>query len=76
MRIDAFQPADQFKNMMDKWIETFKSSSPAHGHDHIIIPGEPERESEKRLLKEGISLVPAIRDDLLAIAGELEIRFE
>ena len=76
MRIDAFQPADQFKNMMDKWIETFKSSRPAHGHDHIIIPGEPERESEKRLLKEGISLVPAIRDDLLAIAGELEIRFE
>ncbi|HKK42313.1 MAG TPA: Ldh family oxidoreductase, partial [Bacteroidales bacterium] len=76
MRIDAFQPADRFKSMMDKWIDTFKSSKPAEGHDHIIIPGEPERESEKKLMKEGISIVPAIRDDLVEIATELEIGFE
>ena len=76
MRIDAFQPAEQFKAKMDEWIETFRSAKPAEGNDHIIIPGEPERESEERLMKEGISIVPAIKDDLVTIARELNIEFE
>ncbi len=75
MRIDAFQPADEFKSKMDRWIDTFKSSKPSDGYDHIIIPGEPERESEKKLLKEGISLVPAIENDLVAIASEMGLPF-
>ena len=76
MRIDAFQPAEEFKARMDNWIDTFKSSVPAEGYKNIIIPGEPERESEERLLREGISIVPAIKDDLVAIAADLEIEFE
>jgi L-2-hydroxycarboxylate dehydrogenase (NAD+) len=76
MRIDAFQPAEEFKARMDSWIDTFKSSVPSEGHKNIIIPGEPEREYEERLLREGISIVPAIKDDLVAIAADLGIQFE
>jgi L-2-hydroxycarboxylate dehydrogenase (NAD+) len=76
MRIDAFQPADEFKSKMDEWIETFRSAKPAAGQDRVLIPGDPERESEDRILKEGISLVPAIKDDLLKIAAEMEIEFK
>lgn len=76
MRIDAFQPADEFKSRMDEWIETFRSSRPAEGQERILIPGDPERESEERILKEGIRLVPAIRDDLVKIAGEMGIDFK
>ena len=75
MRIDAFQPAVEFKAKMDEWIETFRSAEPAEGQEKILIPGDPERESEERIMREGIKLVPAIKDDLIAIAKELEIDF-
>jgi L-2-hydroxycarboxylate dehydrogenase (NAD+) len=75
MRIDAFQPADEFKTKMDEWIETFRSAKPADGNDHILIPGDPEREAESRNMKNGIELVPAIKEDLKEIAQELNISF-
>jgi LDH2 family malate/lactate/ureidoglycolate dehydrogenase len=76
MSINAFQPADEFKAKMDKWIETFRSAKPAEDQERVLIPGDPEREAEKRIMKEGIKLVPAIKDDLIKIAGELGIDFE
>jgi L-2-hydroxycarboxylate dehydrogenase (NAD+) len=76
MRIDAFQPADQFRAKMDEWIETFRSAKPAEGYDRVLIPGDPEREYEEITMREGISLVPAIREDLVVIAKELKIEFE
>jgi LDH2 family malate/lactate/ureidoglycolate dehydrogenase len=75
MRIDAFQPAGEFKAKMDEWIETFRSAKPAEGEEKILIPGDPERESEERIMREGIKLVPAIKEDLIVIAKELEIDF-
>ena len=76
MRIDAFQPADEFKVKMDEWIETFRSAKPAMGQKCVLIPGDPEREAEERNMREGIKLVPAIKDDLVAIAKELGIDFK
>jgi L-2-hydroxycarboxylate dehydrogenase (NAD+) len=76
MRIDAFQPADEFKEKMDEWIATFRSAKPAEEQNHVLIPGDPEREAEARIGREGIKLVPAIKDDLVKIASELEIEFK
>ena len=75
MRIDAFQPADEFKSKMDEWIETFRSAKPAKGHERVLIPGDPEREAEYSCKKNGIALVPAIKNDLIEISGELGIEF-
>lgn len=75
MRIDAFQPANEFKAKMDEWIETFRSAKPAIGQDRVLIPGDPEREAEEINMREGIKLVPAIKDDLASIASELKIHF-
>lgn len=76
MRIDAFQSAGEFKSRMDEWIETFRSAKPADGQEKVLIPGDPERETEIISMRDGISLVPAVKDDLIAIAGQLGISFE
>jgi L-2-hydroxycarboxylate dehydrogenase (NAD+) len=76
MRIDAFQPAIEFKAKMDEWIETFRSAKPAKGQERVLIPGDPEREAEVRNMRDGIELVPSIRDDLKEIAKELDIKFK
>lgn len=76
MRIDAWQPKDEFKSQMDKWIETYKSAKPAKGVDKVLIPGEPEREKENKISKEGINVIPAIAKDLKEIADELGVEFE
>jgi len=75
MRIDAFQPTEEFKAKMDEWIKTFRSAKPIKGQERVLIPGDPEREAEERNMRDGISLVPAIRQDLLEIAEELQIAF-
>lgn len=76
MRIDAFQPALKFREKMDEWIDTFRSSKPAAGEDRVLIPGDPEREAEERIAMEGISIVPGVRSDLVAIAKELDLSFD
>jgi LDH2 family malate/lactate/ureidoglycolate dehydrogenase len=76
MRIDAFQPATEFKTKMDEWIETFQSAKPDQDHEKVLIPGDPEREAEERNMRDGIKLVPAIKDDLITIARELRIDFD
>lgn len=76
MRIDAFQPAESFKAKMDEWITTFRSARPAEGEDCVMIPGDPERAAEERIMREGINIVPAIREDLVAVARELGVDFQ
>lgn len=75
MRIDAFQEADHFKSMMDQWIESFRNAKPAEGQERVLIPGDPERESEKRVMQEGISLIPQVETDLKNIAARFGLEF-
>lgn len=75
MRIDAFQEANIFKSRMDKWIETFRKAKPAEGQKCVIIPGDPERESEARIMSSGIELISQVEDDLKKLANKLGIVF-
>lgn len=76
MRIDAFQTPDAFKSQMDRWIETFRTSKPARGCDRVLIPGDPERENEERISREGISVIPAVQKEMKEIADELGLEFK
>ena len=73
MRIDAFRPASEFKEMMDKWILTFRNSNPAEGHEKVLVPGDPERENEIKRMKEGIPVMPILIEKVNEIAAELGI---
>ena len=64
MRIDAFRPAVDFKSHMDNWITRFRNATPANGHDHVLIPGDPEREMETIRMRDGIPVVDSVVTEL------------
>jgi len=64
MRVDAFRPADAFKSHMDNWIERFRNSTPIDPAQPVLIPGDPERETEMLRRKEGLHLHDAVVEDL------------
>jgi L-2-hydroxycarboxylate dehydrogenase (NAD+) len=73
MRIDAFRPASEFREMMDKWILTFRNSKTAKGHEKVLVPGDPERENEIRRMKDGIPVLPILIEKVNEVAAELGI---
>jgi L-2-hydroxycarboxylate dehydrogenase (NAD+) len=73
MRIDAFRPAQNFKEQMDLWIERFRNAIPAPGHEKVLIPGDPEREMEAIRSSEGWELVEAVETDLQTVAQKFAI---
>ncbi len=76
MRIDAFRPANEFKQHMDNWIERFRNAKPARGYDKVLIPGDPEREMETIRMQEGIPIVESVVNDLKALAEKFSIRLK
>jgi LDH2 family malate/lactate/ureidoglycolate dehydrogenase len=75
MRIDAFRPAADFKKHMDNWINRFRSAKTADGYDSVLIPGDPERETELQRRKEGIPLHAAVVADLKVLAQRFDLSF-
>lgn len=73
MRIDAFRPAEEFKQHMDQWIERFRAAKTTQGIDKVIIPGDPEREMEAVRRTEGIPVLGPVVDDLNYLAEKFGI---
>jgi L-2-hydroxycarboxylate dehydrogenase (NAD+) len=73
MRVDAFRPADEFKKHMDNWITRFRSAKTVEGNSHLIIPGDPERESERERMKNGVTLNPKVVEDLKELGVKLGV---
>ena len=73
MRVDAFRPAEEFKEHMDKWIRRFRNSEPVHIEQPVLIPGDPERAMEKERTINGIPLLDAVENDLLGLAKRFDV---
>lgn len=75
LRVDAFRPADEFKNHMDTWIGRFRSAKTVEGEPRVIIPGDPEREAESERMAHGIPLNDKVVEDLMALGEKLKVKF-
>lgn len=75
MRIDAFRPAEEFKTHMDQWIGRFRQAQPVAGQQQVLIPGDPERELEKRRMQEGIPLLEPVVADLKALGEKFDVEW-
>ena len=76
MRIDAFRPAEEFKQNMDTWINRFRATKPAENHEKVLIPGDIEREIETERLENGIPVVAPVVADLRVLAEKMNILFQ
>ncbi len=75
MEIDGFEDVDVFKKRIDHWIEVFRKTKPALGHEAVLIPGDPEHEAEQLRSVEGIPVIQAVVEDLTSIAKKTGINF-
>ena len=76
MEIDGFEEVDVFKKRIDHWIEVFRNTKPAPGHEAVLIPGDPEHEAEKVRSKDGIPLIEAVVNDLKEISAATKIELD
>jgi L-2-hydroxycarboxylate dehydrogenase (NAD+) len=75
MRIDAFRPANEFKEHMDNWITRFRAAKTIDGQPRVLIPGDPEREINEIRIKEGIPLNHKVVEDLKELGKKLALTF-
>lgn len=75
MRIDAFRPAEEFKQHMDHWIRGFRTARPIPGEEKVLVPGDPEREFEAERREKGINLLPVVTEDLQTLARKFGLSF-
>jgi LDH2 family malate/lactate/ureidoglycolate dehydrogenase len=73
MRVDAFRPAEDFKSHMDNWISRFRASTPAPGHENVLIPGDPERVMEAIRMKDGIPIPESLVHELNEIGKKFGV---
>lgn len=73
MRIDAFRPAEEFKQHMDNWISRFRAAKPAPGYDRVLIPGDPERETERVRMREGIPVFDSVVKELKELGEKMRV---
>lgn len=74
MRVDAFRPASEFKEHMDRWIGRFRSTQTVDGADRVLIPGDPERESEEIRRESGIPVIGKVVTDLEELGARCGLR--
>ncbi len=73
MRIDGFREKEDYFKAIDTWIHRFKNAEAINPNQPVIIPGEPELESEKIRSIEGIPLNKLVIQDLNEISKEIGI---
>jgi L-2-hydroxycarboxylate dehydrogenase (NAD+) len=60
---------------MDNWITRFRAAKTTEGQEHLIIPGDPERESEIERLQSGIPVNKKVVEDLKELGEKLNVKF-
>lgn len=73
--IDAFTDVDEFKELMDQWLEVLEATPPAPGHERVLTPGLEEEEAEAQRRERGIPLHSEVIDWFEETCRDLDIPF-
>lgn len=75
-RIDAFGPIEEYRAGMDDFMTTLAEQVPAAGHDRVFVAGQPEFAASRDREVHGIPLHQSVRDDIRALAAELDVPYD
>ena len=64
------------QTQVDEYIRVFRATKPAPGTNGPLIPGYPERQSERARRDKGVPLIPAVIKELRDIALKTDIPFD
>ena len=70
-----FLPLEEFKRSADRYVAMLKGSRKAPEVDEIFLPGELERRRYEELMVSGISVSPALEEELCQLARQLGLDF-
>jgi LDH2 family malate/lactate/ureidoglycolate dehydrogenase len=73
INVEAFRPIADFLADADDIVREIHESRRKPGVDRLYVPGEPERESMRRLEHDGIPVDPATRKELAPWAARLGV---
>jgi LDH2 family malate/lactate/ureidoglycolate dehydrogenase len=76
IKIDNFIDVDEFKDTMDKMIQTLKDSQKAKGEKRVFIHGEKEFEKWEEYKKKGVPLQEKVVASLKQMAQETGVRYD
>ena len=71
--ISAFTDLEEFKDKMDRVLETLRDTKPAPGHERVLYPGLPEYEDEQDRRANGIPLHRDVVQWFDDLCGELSV---
>ena len=71
--IEAFTDLEQFKDTMDRMLETLRTATPAPGHDRVLYPGLSEAEELEKRRAHGIPLHKEVLAWFAQCTGELGV---
>jgi L-2-hydroxycarboxylate dehydrogenase (NAD+) len=76
IRVDAFRPADQFKQDMDRLIRDLKTTPPIEGQERVYVAGEIEFETAKERAANGIPLLDSVLKGLRDVSEQLGVPYD
>ncbi len=76
IKIDNFTDLNEFKNTMDKMIQTLKGSQKAKGENRIYIHGEKEFEKWDEYRKNGVPLAEKVVANLKLMGEETGVPYD
>ena len=71
--IDAFTNVPEFKQTMDDFLQTLKTTKPAPGHERVLVPGQLEAEATEERISEGIPLHKEVVEWFRGTCAELNV---
>lgn len=71
--IDAFTDVPEFKQTMDEFLQTLKTTKPAPGHERVLVPGQIEAEETVVRKAEGIPLHREVMEWFRGTCAELNV---
>ncbi len=76
IRVDAFRPALEFKQDMDRLIRDLKGTAPIKGQDRVYVAGEIEFETAAERAEHGIPLHSSVLKGLREVGEQLSVPYD